>query len=276
MSNYNRNFPQRPDQSSSQKPSQQFGGVGQGQHPFPGPQSAPSADGPNPPAPKKHRGLLVTLLVVGIVVVVAGSAGAYWFLGTDDEGTITAVESQSPGEGANDAPTVCDLSVESLGATIPSPGADWAPVESEAGDGYVSVDSTGCEVQHEDSKSYIESGALSPDAPYDPVDLGNTAAALATEWAGGEHITGAEAPGKGFGTTETRETEFEGRPAALATLRVTWDPIEGFADTYEDVSVLLVDVDGTSALVVLVSIPEGGEGLYESASEAVLAMTFTE
>ena len=271
MSNYtdNSQFPQH--QSGPQQP----WGAGQGQFPFPGAQSAPPS-GPTSRAPKDKRGLLATFLVIGILVLVAGGAGAYVFLRPAAEGTITADESQSPSEGATDAPATCDLSVESLGATIPSPSADWGPVAFESGDGYASVGSSGCHVQHETSMSYIETGTLDPENYYDPSRLGETSAYVATWWAESERVAGADVQGKEVGTPEVGELDFNGHAAGLTELRVTWEPAAGTTNSYEDVSVLVVDIDGSTALVVLVSIPQEGEGLYDEASQAILATTFTE
>ncbi|WP_205324348.1 hypothetical protein [Glycomyces sp. YM15] len=50
----------------------------------------------------------------------------------------------------------------------------------------------------------------------------------------------------------------------------------GEQETHEDIAVLVIDIDGSSAFIALASILAAGDGLYEEATVALLSTTFAE
>lgn len=240
---------------------------------------------PMPPAPPKRRTGLVVLIVVCALVLVAGGVSAFYFLsGEDEPGDITAADDEqgsasSEPETSESATEVlpCDLNHPDLGTATPLPGDGWSPINFESGAGYVSDASVGCLVMHnDDHMSYIEAGAWPEASFYDPARLGESAAYVATAWAESEHVGGADAEAKTVGAPEAGELDMDGHAAGWCEVRVTWQPAAGEAETFEDVAVLVVDIDGSTAFVAIASIPEIGEGLYEEATQALLSTTFTE
>jgi hypothetical protein len=235
-----------------------------------------------PPQPKRRTGLVV-LLIVGALVLVAGGAGAYYFFPREaEQGDITAAGDEASAsaepEASESASEVipCDLNAPDLGTSTPLPGESWSPIEFETGAGYVSDASVGCLVMHDDDQmSYIEAGAWPEASFYDPERLGESAAFVANSWGESEHVGGADAEGKVVGAPEAGEMDIDGHAAGWSEIRVTWQPAAGEPETYEDIGVLLIDIDGTTAFVAIASIPEVGEGLYEEATQALLSTTFT-
>jgi hypothetical protein len=247
---------------------------------------APQFQPPMPPAPPKRRTGLLVFLIVGALVLVAGGAGAYYFLSREDEpsdnsaaGDGQTSASAEPEDESTVAPLPCDLNYPDLGTSTPAPSEAWSPIRFDTadGNGNVSDASIGCLVMHdEENMSYIEVGAWPEASYYDPTRLGYSAAFVATAWAEGEHIGGADAVEKVVGVPEAGEMDIDGHAAGWSELRVTWQPAAGEPETHEDVAVLVVDIDGSSAFIAIASVPAVGEDLYEEATVALLSTTFAE
>jgi hypothetical protein len=69
--------------------------------------------------------------------------------------------------------------------------------------------------------------------------------------------------------------DFDGHAAGSREIQVTWQPAEGEPETLENIAVLVIDVDDTSAFLALARIPAVGEGMYEEATTALLSTTVT-
>lgn len=269
-------------QYSNQPPQYPPPGGGYGYGPGPG-QFQP----PMPPAPPKRRTGLVILLV-GALVLVAGGVGAYFLSQDEDPGGNSAAgdeqtSASASAEPESDEPTVetlpCDLNYPDLGTSTPAPSETWSPLQFDTadGNGNVSDAATGCVVMHDDDNmSYIEVGKWPEASYYDPTRLGYSAAFVATAWAEGEHIGGADAVDKVVGTPEAGEMDFNGHTGGWCEIRATWKPAAGEPETHEDIAVLVIDIDGTSAFIAIASIPAVGEGLYEEARVALLSTTVTQ
>lgn len=270
-------FNSGPPQYPAQPP--QYPPPGYGYAPGPG-QFQP----PMPPAPPKRRTGLVASLVVGALVLIAGGGAAYYFLSTDDEprGDTAAADQQAsasaepePSESAAET-LPCDLDHVDLGTSTPLPGDTWSPIDFESGSGYVSEASVGCLVMHnDDHMSYIEAGTWPEASFYDPTRLGESAAFVANAWGESEHVGGTDAQDKTVDAPEAGELDIDGHAAGWSEVHVTWTPAAGGAETFEDIAVLVIDIDGTTAFVAIASIPEIGEGMYEEATTALLSTTFT-
>ncbi|MDA1362446.1 hypothetical protein O1R50_22670 [Glycomyces luteolus] len=240
---------------------------------------------PMPPAPPKRRTGLV-ILIVGALVLVAGGVGAYFLSRGDETGDASAggdgqasASAEPEAAESSAAPLPCDLNYPDLGTSTPAPSETWSPIRFDTADGNggVSDAPVGCLVMHdEDNMSYIEAGAWPEASFYDPTRLGYSAAFVATAWAEGEQIGGADAVEKVVGTPEAGEMDIDGHAAGWCEVRVTWQPASGEPETHEDIAVLVVDIDGSSAFIALASIPAVGEDLYEEATVALLSTTFAE
>ncbi|MFG3341972.1 hypothetical protein [Glycomyces sp. NPDC048151] len=272
---FNPGQPQYPTQPPQYSPP----GGGYGYAPGPG-QFPP----PMQPEPPKRRTGLVAFLVVGALALIAGGGATYYFLGVDNEpgGNNVAEDQQTISSAEPDASesaaeiTPCDLGYDELGLDIPPPGQTWSPVNFESGVGYVSEASVGCLAMHnDDHMSYIEVGTWPEASFYDPARLGESAAFVANAWGESEHVGGTDAQEKTVGAPDTGELEFDGHIAGWSEVRVTWTPAAGGVETFEDIAVLVIDIDGTTAFIAIASIPEVGEGMFEEATTALLSTRFT-
>jgi hypothetical protein len=164
--------------------------------------------------------------------------------------------------------------VESLGAVTPAPGEPWMYYAGPAVQGRASDDSSAHFIPHTDDWiSYMEVGlATGVYAPYDPADLGGSAVAALEAWTGGGAFSSAD--GVEMSEPTVTETEVDGLPAVMAEMTVSWSSITSTSDTYEDVTVVLVDVDGVTGFIGLMSVPESGTDAKQAAVDALLATTF--
>jgi len=240
--------------------------------------------GPPPVQPTSKGGAGTAVLIVVVLILMAGGGFAgYLLLGGDEDTTASeeattgeSTEEDSDEEDEDDgvAPLGEGLTVSSLGAVTPLPGDPWEFYSGPGGTGRLSTDSHSYYIPHTSSWiSYLEVGVLdSSYFPYDPADLPGSAGAAMDAWAVSSAFGSTE--GLQIGETTLTETEVDGRPAALAETTVSWTSSPSTPDLYEDIAILLVDVDGVNGFVGLASVPESGTDARQAAIDALLATTF--
>lgn len=248
--------------------------------------------GPPPVQPTRKGGAgTAVLIIVTLVLMVGAGVAGYLILGDDDEATTTAGDDttsetteETPDEGTDengeeDAPPPPEpdtdaLTVASLGAVTPNPGASWEFYDGPGANGNLSTDAHAYYIRHTDSWiSYLEVGMVnSAYLAYDPADLRGSADGAMDTWTSGF----------AFGSTEDLEVaattltdvEVDGRPGVLAETTVSWTSSEHTPDLYEDIAILMVDVDGVNGFIGLASVPESGTEARQAAIDALLATTF--
>ena len=243
-----------------------------------------------PPVPPRSRGGsgMVVLIVVVLIVMIGGGVAGFLLLGGDDEGTTTAGDdatSQSDDEPSSETsddetvePPPADevLVVSSLGANTPVPASgDWQPYRDPGSTGNISEDASSYYIDHGNNwMSYIEVGVASAMVmTYDPADLMASADQAIAYWTVDSGAFGSTEYTR-VSPTEYIQTEVGGLPAVLAETRVSWNTSSNTEDGFEDVAILLVDVDGVNGFIGLASVSESGADSYQAAVDALLATTF--
>jgi hypothetical protein len=262
---------------------------GQGYPAQPGYPSPYGQYGPPPVQPTGKGGAGTAVLIIVVLILMAGGGFAGYLLLGDDEETDTAGDetttSESTEEDSDDedggdggdggeAPLGEGLTVSSLGAVTPLPGDPWEFYNGPGGSGQLSTDSHSYYIPHTSSWiSYLEVGVLdSSYFPYDPADLTGSANTAMDAWTTSSAFGTTE--GLQISETTLTETEVDGRPAALAETTISWTSSSSTSDLYEDVAILLVDVDGVNGFVGMASVPESGTDSRQAAIDALLATTF--
>ncbi len=247
--------------------------------------------GPPPVQPTSKSGAsTVILIVIVLVLMIGGGAAGYFLLSGDDEGTTTADDSttgeedptteggEEPTEddGEDPPPSTDGLVVSSLGANTPIPASgDWQPLLGPGGSGRIGEDANGYSVDHgNDWISYMEVGVASGVVmDYDPADLVASGDDAMDYWTVDSGAFSSTEETR-VSTTEFTQTEVDGLPAVLAEARVSWNASSSTEDEYEDVAILLVDVDGVNGFIGIASVPESGTDFYQATVDALLATTF--
>ena len=244
-----------------------------------------------PPAPPKRGGGIAILIVVVLILMIGGGVAGYLLLGDDEGATTTAGDEttsaapeddtedteQAPEEDQTDGMPGGELVVASLGAVTPQPSDPWEPDAGPGEAGRMSSDAQTMIVHHTDTWISAMAVGLFEAAytPYDAAALEGTASAAMDTWTAG-FADGAT--GLVVDDTELTEVEVDGRPGVLAETQVSWDSYGDVEDTYEDIAMLVVDVDGVNGFFSLVSVPQTGieeyPELYDGTVEGVLATTF--
>lgn len=271
--------------------------AGQGgyqQPPPPGPQPGfPDPYGQHlpPPVQATNKGSAGTaVLVVVVLILMIGGGVAGYLLLRDDEGATTtagddtsesteAAPEEEPTEDGGDggdgpAPDGESMIVESLGAVTPAPGEPWEHYMGPGETGNLSEDTDSYYIQHTESWiSYMEVGLASAlYAPYDPADLRGSALEALTFWTSSTAFSSTE----GLTVTDPvlTDAEVDGRPAVTAEATISWAGTSSTTDLYEEVTIVLVDVDGVNGFLGLASVPESGTPDKPAAIDALLATTF--
>ncbi|WP_026923372.1 hypothetical protein [Glycomyces arizonensis] len=286
----------QPDMGQGGYPPQQHGYAPQPgyapQQGFPDPYGGQYGPPPVQSTSKGSAGTAVLIVVVLILMIGGGVAGYLLLGGDDDKGTTTADEEttseateestgedgESPdddsGETEAPAPGGDALTVDSLGATTPNPGDPWEFYSGPGTAGKISDDAHAYCIYHTDNWiSYMEVGVVnSAYTPYDPADLQGSAGGAMDAWTSGFAFGSTE--GLAVSETTFTDTEVDGRPAVLAEATVSWTSSPNSEDLYEDVAVVMVDVDGVNGFIGLASVPESGTDSRQAAIDALLATTF--
>ncbi|HEU5128692.1 MAG TPA: hypothetical protein VFU12_11945 [Glycomyces sp.] len=258
--------------------------------PGPGDQYGPYGPPPVQPTSKGGAGTAVLIVVVLILMIGGGAAGYLLLGGDDDEATTTAGDDTSEtaeedpdedGEPTDDggdggeAPLPDDgLTVSSLGSVTPLPGDPWEFYDGPGFAGRLSSDSHAYYIPHTSSWiSYLEVGMVDASYfPYDPADLPGSASAAMEAWTAGFAFGSTE--GLQVGETTLTDTEVDGRPAVLAETTVSWTSSTSTTDLYEDIAILLVDVDGANGFFGMASVPESGTDARQAGIDALLGTVF--
>lgn len=248
--------------------------------------------GPPPVQPTSKNGPGTAILIVLVLVLmIGGGTAGYLLLSGNDEGATTAGddsttseeeptseggEEPTEGEGEEPPPSGDGLVVASLGASTPVPASgDWQPALGPGTSGRIGEDANGYSVDHDNNWiSYMEVGVASGVVmDYDPADLVASAEDAMGYWT---VDSGAFASTEDTRVTATEftQTEVDGLPAVLAEARVSWSTSGSTADEYEDVAIVLVDVDGVNGFIGIASVPESGTDFFQATVDALLATTF--
>src|SRR5699024_683451 len=141
------------------------------------------------------------------------------------------------------------LTVASLGAVTPSPGALWEVYSGPGSNGDLGTDAHACYIPHtENWISYLEVGAInSAYLPYDPAERQGSAGEAMDTWTSG--FAFGSAGGLEVSETTIADVEVDGRPGVLAETTVAWTASEHTPDRYEDIAILMVAVDGVNGFL---------------------------
>ncbi len=156
----------------------------------------------------------------------------------------------------------------------PLPGDPWEFYDGPGFAGRLSSDSHAYYIPHTSSWiSYLEVGMVDASYfPYDPADLPGSASAAMEAWTAGFAFGSTE--GLQVGETTLTDTEVDGRPAVLAETTVSWTSSTSTTDLYEDIAILLVDVDGANGFFGMASVPESGTDARQAGIDALLGTVF--
>ncbi|MFC4336096.1 hypothetical protein [Salininema proteolyticum] len=180
----------------------------------------------------------------------------------------------APGLGAFEIPQGY-LGVETLGALTPRPEGPWIDYLPAGSKDNFSTDTQAINLQHTGNWiSYVSVGQYSQlSLEADTDDIEDAADKALSAWTYGssfECTKGAE-----YSPVEVTYTRVDGFPAALATTKITWDDGGSCTtDTFEDVALLLVELEDGEVFAGTASIPESGTEYYDAALDALLQTTF--
>ena len=253
----------------------------------PGPYAAPM---PLPPKPR-HTGTLWLVVLVAVLMIGGGLAGYVMFGDsgeassdvTDNSGAESGGAEETTGAGLETAgphetPSAFEFSgetipVESLGAEMPVPSANWELVAGPGEDGADLTDMASYTVEYEEGwyANLLVGRYNVAGMPFAPETMAATAIELTGFWAGESAAGGVNGV-----VTEPSATELQvnGHAAVIAEAKASWDSIEYSADLYERVITFLVDVDGVNAFYVQAWVPESADAEYEALIAALEATTF--
>ncbi|WP_025273633.1 hypothetical protein [Haloglycomyces albus] len=189
----------------------------------------------------------------------------------DAEGCTEDVE---PGLGDFEIPDD-HLGVASIGALTPRPKGPWTNDRGPGATDEFSTDSHSVRVQHTGNWiSYFSVGQFSQfSLDADIADIEEAADTALETWTHGNPFACTVNPQ--YSPIDVTYSRVDGYPAALATTTISWDDGgDCTEDDYEDVALLLVELEDDAVFSGMASIPESGTEHYDAAVDALLQTTF--